>query len=99
MGSPPFTADTEQRIDALFPAEKRALVRKLLLEECGHNLPFSNKSDSAAMDRCRFAALKVSGGDRQKLQSAVRLAKTGWRDLLVAAGFANDPQAQLRWTP
>jgi hypothetical protein len=51
------------------------------------------------MDRCRFAALRVSGGDWQKLHSAVRLAKTDWRDLLVVAGFADDPQAHLRWTP
>jgi len=78
---------------------KAALMRKLLLEECGHDLPFSIESDSAAMDRCRFAALRVSGGDWQKLHSAVRLAKTDWRDLLVVAGFANDPQAHTRWTP
>jgi hypothetical protein len=37
------------------------------------------------------AALQLSGGDRAKLDAAIQLAKTDWRDLLVAAGFADTP--------
>jgi len=51
------------------------------------------------MDRIRFAALKLSKGDLERLQEAVRLAKIDWRDLLVAAGFANDINIHQSWLP
>lgn len=99
MGSPPLTQETEHRIAALFGAEHRAAVRNLLLEECGNNLAFGQLLDSVAMDRFRFAALKLSGGDWKKLRAAVQLAQDDWRDLLMAAGFGHDPQAHRTWQP
>jgi hypothetical protein len=36
-----------------------------------------------------------SGGDSGRLREAMRLAKTGWRDLLVAAVFAERADAHL----
>ena len=41
------------------------------------------------LERIRFAVLKLSDGDVEKLDAAVNLAKTDWRDLLVAAGFGD----------
>jgi hypothetical protein len=99
MRTPPLTPETEGRIEVLFPVEHRAIVRDLLLEECGNNLPFLGRLDSIAMDRVRFAALKLSDGDLEKLCGAIRLAKTDWRDLLVAAGFANNIEAHKKWQP
>jgi len=70
------------------------LVRKILLEECGNNLPFLKNLDAAAMDRFRFAALKLSRGNLDGLRDAVRLfdsrkptGATCWslRDLLTAS--------------
>lgn len=86
---PPLTAETEARIVLLFAPEDRAAVQRILLEECGNNLPFLGKADSIAMDRVRLAVLKLSGGDREKLRAVIQLAKTDWRDVLVAAGAAN----------
>jgi hypothetical protein len=83
----------------LFPKKRGAAVQKLLLEQCGNNLPFCGKVDSLAMDRFRFAVLKLSAGDWAKLLKAIELAKLDKRDLLVAAGFANDPQAHTAWLP
>ena len=74
-------------------------MQTILVEECGNNLPFLHNTDEAGMDRFRFAALKLSGGDLDKLRDAVRLAKTDWRDLLAAAGFANDVTAHRSWLP
>ena len=88
---PPLTATTEARIAELFAPEDRALAQELLIEECGNNLPFLDKVDSAGMDRFRLAALQLSGGDLGKLRSAIQLAKTDWRDLLMAAGSENSP--------
>lgn len=50
-------------------------------------------------DRIRIAALKVSGGDLDRLVDALIVARTDWRDLLVAADFAHDTEAHLNWWP
>lgn len=50
-------------------------------------------------DRVRISALRVSNGDLQKLCDAVAMGKEDWRDLLYAAGFANDTKKHLRWLP
>jgi hypothetical protein len=71
----------------LFPPEQQEIVRTIVLEECGNKLPFLRKLDSVAMERFRFAALKLSHGQLVRLRKAVALTKPDWRDLLAAAGF------------
>jgi hypothetical protein len=99
MGTPPLTPETERRIVLLFRTEQQEAVRMALLEECGHNLPFLKNLDGAAMDRYRFAVLKLSQGNLPEFRDAIRLAKADWRDLLVAAGFANHLDAHAAWLP
>ena len=99
MNGPRLSSETEWRILFLFPPDRREQARALLQEECGNNLPFCQKLDGTAMERIRFAALRLSGGDLGKLQKAILLAKTDWRDLLVAAGFADDATAHRSWVP
>jgi hypothetical protein len=48
------------------------------------------------MERVRFAVLKLSGGDLEKLRKAIKLAQTDWRDLLMAAGFGHDVNVYKR---
>jgi hypothetical protein len=50
------------------------------------------------MERWRFSALKLSGGNIEKLSKAIELAKLDWRDLLVSAGF-DDVDAHIHWVP
>ncbi len=88
------TCDVVRR---LFRPEDYSHVAALLEEECGNNLPFLEKLDEYGLERVRYAALKVSDGDLEKLRRAVALAKTDWRDLLVAAGFANSLEAHKYW--
>ena len=96
----PLSLEAEKRIDLLFPEDQREQVRILLRDECGDNLPLLPKRrDPAYYDRYRFAALKLGNGDFGKFQDAIRLAKTDWRDLLVAADFANDSTIHLSWFP
>ena len=94
-----LSRDAEERVESMFAPGDREAVRRLLIEECGNNLPFCENLDTAALDRCRFAVLKLSGGDLEKLRKAIALAKQDWRDLLVAAKFANDVTAHRRWFP
>ena len=95
--SPRLSQDTERRITLLFAPGARAEVAQRLLHECGNNLPFCEGKDEFELERIRFSALKPSAGNIDKLKEAVKLAKTNWRDLLVAAGFANDTTAHQRW--
>lgn len=49
------------------------------------------------MDRIRFAAIKLSDGDLEKLDRAIALAKADWRDLLMAADFGHDVEQHNKW--
>ena len=94
-----LSREAESHIESMFAPNDREAVRRMLIEECGNNLPFCEDLDAAALDRCRFAVLKLSGADLENLSKAIALAKQDGRDLLVAAGFANDVTAHRRWFP
>jgi len=98
MGAPPLSPETEKRVALLFPPDRQEVVRNILLEECGNNLPFLQELDAIAIERFRFAALKLSHGQLVELRKAVDLAKTDWRDLLVAASFSTLNSHQS-WLP
>jgi hypothetical protein len=90
---------TLSRLTILFPESDRATASRMLADECGNNLPFLEDADPIELERVRFAALKLSGGELARLRDAVNLAKTDWRDLLIASGFADDPRAHEWWQP
>lgn len=50
-------------------------------------------------DSNRDPEIEQAGGGLALLGEAIRLARIDWRDLLVAAGFGEDPAAHLRWRP
>ena len=100
MSSPvPLSDATTIRLRSLFAGADARDAELLLVHECGTNLPFLENEDARGLERFRFAALKLGGGDLAKLREAVELAKADWRDLLVAAGFADDTSAHERWLP
>jgi hypothetical protein len=99
MANVPLSPATLSRLKALFSPSEQSEAEELLVELCGSNLPFCENSDSTSLERLRFAALKLSGGRLSELYSAVDLANTDWRDLLVAAGFADDVEAHKSWFP
>jgi hypothetical protein len=99
MKPAPLTADTKERVDFLFSADDRASAETILVEECGNNLPFLESATPQELERFRFAVLKISNGNLVRLKDAVSSAKQDWRDLLVAAGFANDLEAHKKWIP
>jgi hypothetical protein len=94
-----LSAETEKRISLLFPRNEQPLVRTILCEECGNNLPFLENLDERKLERFQFAALKLSEGRLDKLDWAIALAKTDWRDLLMSAGFGEDVNAHKSWLP
>ena len=99
MPDVPLSPETQRRLDALFVGAAREAATALLVTRCGSNLPLWTPTDSMGLERIRFAALKLSGGDLAELRRAVEIAEVDWRDVLVAAGFGHDPRAHERWFP
>jgi hypothetical protein len=95
----PLSDEVKLRINLLFRPDERDSASALLADECGSNLPFHRNCTPAALDPVRLAALKLSEGDLAKLREAVDLAKSDWRDVLVAAGFAGNAEAHEEWLP
>ena len=92
-----LSEETWELVQKLFAPEQHQAAARLLEEECGNNLPFLAELDPYRLERFRFAALKLSGGRLSDLQTAVAVARQDWRDLLVAAGFANSLDAHKQW--
>lgn len=90
---------TRQRLQCLFAGQGGERAEKLLLERCGDNLPGVATDYLQLAERIRFAVLKLSDGDVDKLQAAIAGAAVDWRDTLVAAGFESDTSAHLAWQP
>lgn len=75
-------------------------AQRLLETECADNLPLLMAPVTpASLERIRFAALRMSEGDLDKLRYAVGLAKRDWRDVLVAGGFGRIVHAHEEWHP
>jgi len=99
MPGVPLSKETKRRMDILFSGEDVAIATELLTNECGSNLPFCENHGPVELERLRFAALRISGGKLDRLRQAVEISKQDWRDLLVAADFANDVEAHKGWIP
>ena len=95
----PLSVEARLRIEALFSNEERDAVAKLLVEECGDRLPLTDRAASGFWDRIRFAVLKLSEGDLERLKQEIDGAKRDWRDTLVAAGFGDSVTAHESWFP
>lgn len=81
----------------MFPASQREEAARLLMHECGDNLPFLDGRSATELERVRFAVLKLCCGDSEQLPRAIRAAQQDWRDTLVAAGFGHSVTEHERW--
>jgi hypothetical protein len=84
---------TTTLIDRLFPGAQ-AEVRKALVDGCGRTVV--GPVDDETLERIRFAVLKLTDGDLDRLPASIGYAKQDWRDVLTAAGFGA-PRAHRRW--
>ena len=89
------SADARIKISLLFPLEDRASAERILIDQLN---PALRHIKAGSLDRWHFAALKLSEGTIEKLQSAVALGQKDWRDLLVAANFGA-ADAYRSWQP
>ena len=92
-----LTPRTKDVIARLFDPSMISIVEGFLADECGSNLPLYKPTTPEGLERIRFAVLKISNGNVDKLLEAISLAKRDWRDVLVWAGFANHLNAHNEW--
>ncbi len=91
---PPLSALVLGKLEQIFAADDRDDAARLILRITGMG---PRPITSARADRCRLAALKLSGGHLGRLRGALREFETDPRDLLMAAGFGQDLEAHLQW--
>jgi hypothetical protein len=88
----PLSHVNEAQVRALFAARDLGVAMSLLAGcEVSEAAPL--------LERIRSAAVRASGGAIGELREALALAALDWRDLLVAAEFADDVGAHMRWIP
>jgi hypothetical protein len=92
-----LTARTETLAAHFFQGEELDFVKLVLQEECGNNLTGTESCNPEELERLRFAVLKIADGKPEKLNAAITLANSDWRDLLMIADFANDIHIHERW--
>jgi hypothetical protein len=97
MARTPLTHDTERLVELDFPSEDRAAATELLEMRCGEDLPLIGSTSPEAIERIRFAVLKLSHGSIEELPRHIAIACTDWRDALVAAGFGHQVLAHRVW--
>ena len=91
---------TTERLRRLFPPDDVTTAARLLAEGCAENLPLiGSPVTPTSLERVRFAAIRVSGGELVRVRESIGVAQNDWRDLLVAAAFAADLTAHERWEP
>lgn len=92
-----LTIRTRTKLEQLFSQDQISEAVDLLEAKCGTGLPLIDAQGAEGIERIRCAVLKISDGSLEKLHEAVQLANTDWRDVLVAAGFAESLRAHLSW--
>jgi hypothetical protein len=58
---------TWEKVRLLFPSDQHNAVARILETECENNLPFLETETPDRSERVRFAALKLSEGNMEKL--------------------------------
>lgn len=93
----PLSRRCEKVAARLFDEPRCTHVKNRLLAEASENIPFHENSDSAGMDRIRFAIMKLISKPNTDEDLIFELAKRDWRDLLVAAGFGYSADEHNKW--
>jgi hypothetical protein len=94
---PHLSPRTIQLVEAFFSPKLVVEAVHWLEEECGNNIPSCDKHDEYQMERIRFAVIKLSQGNINKLLRAIDEARLDWRDLFMAADFGYDVNAHDKW--
>lgn len=94
-----LTPGTKDRLRTLFRPKDLPEAERLLANDDTAARLAGQGWTPAQLERIQFAALRVSGGSLDGLRNALVLGRTDWRDLVMSAGFGQDPLAHQSWQP
>jgi len=82
--------------ERLFEEPRRSEVIRRLLNEASEKLPFCEKRKPDDMDQIRFSIMKLIAEPKSE-DDIFKLAKEDCRDVIFAAGFANELRNHQNW--
>jgi hypothetical protein len=68
-----------------------------LEQECSAEALGCNSWTPPQMERLWFAVIKLAHVHPGRIEKAIALARTDWRELLMAAGFSQELDAHEKW--
>ncbi|MFO1432383.1 MAG: hypothetical protein U1F76_19955 [Candidatus Competibacteraceae bacterium] len=79
--APRLSPDTEAVVKGLFAPQDCDEAIRLLINECGNNIPNSQDEDEYQLEDLRLQVLCMSKGDLKALRDAIDIAKQDFREL------------------
>ena len=83
--------------ERLFEEPRPSEVIRRLLNEAPEKLPFCEKRKPDDMDQIRLAIMKLIAEPKGDGDDICKLAKEDCRDVIIAAGFANELRNHQNW--
>jgi hypothetical protein len=93
---PQLSPGARRRLEILFAKQDQAAAIETLANAYGNGRSQPIGPISSQTERLQFAALKLSGGNLERLKEAIELGHRDFRDLLMAAGFG-EVTAHQQW--
>jgi replicative DNA helicase len=91
-----ITGRTEKIAHSLFSRAQAIELCEILRSRCSGKDVHSAHFSAEEMERIHLSVLKLVGENAMDVESAIRLAQTDWRDLLMTADFG-EIEAHDRW--
>jgi hypothetical protein len=79
--APRLSPDTEAVANALFGPQESDEAIRLLINECGNNIPNSQDADEFQLEDLRLQVLCFSKGDLKSLRTTIDVANQDFREL------------------
>ena len=92
-----LTEDTKNVVDLLFSSDEAKELKERLQAELSNGLVFAAYSTPESRERIWLAVIKKCKETLNPWDTWFELAKTDWRDLLMAADFGHDTTAHMKW--
>ena len=93
----PLSTKTLALINKMVSPERKQTFIQCLENKVADNLHLAEDATPFNLERFRFAVIKIAANNSEKFESAIELAGRDWRDLLMAAEFADLLEAHERW--
>jgi hypothetical protein len=93
----PLSEKTKRAAELLLAEPDRSRIEQRLVAETSEEIPMWREFTPEGLERIRFSVLKLIAQGPKNENSAFNNAKEDWRDLFMAAGFAESATEHERW--